>query len=283
MASQKKKDSVKQVSGQLNDYSIIGILDMHKLPARQLHDIRNKLRGDATIRMVKKRLIKFIFDGADKKEIQKLTGYMQGEPALLLSRENPFKLARTINNSKSKAGAKAGDIAPYDIVVKAGPTSLPPGPAIGELQRIKIPAMVQGDKIHVRQDTVIAKAGTEISKEIADVLSKLGIEPMEIGLNLLAVWDNGTIYGKDILFIPTEKYADDVTHAHTRAFNLAFNIGYYTKDNVPLFLSKAHAEAMALAEEANIITKETVGGILAKGKAQAEELKKHVKEPAGES
>ena len=282
MASQKKKDTVKQVSEQLKDYSIIGILDMHKLPARQLHDIRNKLRGDATIRMVKKRLIGLIFKDVGKKGVEKLAESIQGEPALLLSKQSPFKLARMISSSKSKAGAKAGDIAPYDIVIKAGPTPLPPGPAIGELQRIKIPAMVQGDKIHVRQDTTVAKAGAEISKEVADVLSKLGIEPMEIGLNLLAVWDNGMIYGKEILFVPAEKYVQDIEQAHARAFNLAFNIEYYTKDNVPLFLSKAHSEAVALAKDANIITKDTVGEVLAKGKAHAEELKKHVKEPAEE-
>ena len=282
MVSQKKLDTVKQVSAEIKDYSIIGILDMHKLPAKQLYDIRNKLRGKAKILMVKKRLIKYIFKDAGKKDIDKLLDFIQGEPALLLSKEDPFKLAKVIMQSKSKAKAKAGDIAPEKIVIKSGPTSLPPGPAIGDLQRMKIPAMVQGDKIHVREDTTVAKEGDEISGDLAGLLGKLSIEPMEISLNLVAVWDNAVIYDKSVLFIPTEQYLDDIKQAHAKAFNLAFNIGYYTEDNIPLFLSKAHSEAVALAKATNTITKDTVGDMLGKAKAQAEELNKHVKEPAPE-
>ena len=282
MVSQKKLDTVKEVSEQLKDYNVIGILDMHKLPAKQLHDIRNKLRGDATIRMVKKKLIKFIFKSANKKDLEKLLGYIQGEPALLMSKEDPFKLAKTIMTSKSKAAAKLGDIAPEKIVIKAGPTSLPPGPAIGDFQRLKIPAMVQGDKIHVRKDTTVAQAGDEISADLADLLAKLGIEPMEIGLNLIAVWDNAVIYDKAVLFVPAEKFFDDLKQAHARAISLAFNIDYYTQDNIPLFLSKAHGEAVALAKAAKIVTKDTVGDLLGTAKAQAEELKNHVKEPEKE-
>lgn len=279
MVSQKKLQTVKEVGEQIKDFNVICVLDMHKLPARQLHDIRNKLRGKATIRMVKKRLIKFILKESGKKNIEKLLEHIQGEPALLLSKEDPFRLARIIMESKSKAKAKAGDTSPEEIVVKAGPTPLPPGPVIGELQRVKIPAMVQGDKIHVREDTIVAKEGDIISKELADILGKLGIEPMEIGLNLLVAWDNGILYGRDVLFIPAEKYLEDLQQAHAKAFNLAFNIGYYTPDNIPLFLSKAHNEALALAKATNTITKETIGEVLGKAKAHAETLKKHVKEP----
>jgi large subunit ribosomal protein L10 len=282
MVSQKKLDTVKQVSAELKECDVIGILDMHKLPARQLHDIRNKLRGKARILMIKKKLFKFIFKEIGKKDIDKLLDFIQGEPALLLSKENPFKIANVIMQSKSKAKAKPGDIAPEKIIIKAGPTPLPPGPAIGDLQRMKIPAMVQGDKIHVREDTVVAKEGDEINSDIAGLLGKLNIEPMEIGLNLVAVWEKSIIYGKDVLFIPPEKYLDDILQGHAKAFNLAFSIGYYTKDNVPMFLSKAQSEAKALAKAANIITKDTVGEVLGNAKSHAEELKKHVKEPAKE-
>jgi large subunit ribosomal protein L10 len=177
-----------------------------------------------------------------------------------------------LEESKSVAAAKPGDIAPHDIEIKAGPTSLPVGPAIGELQRLKIPAGVEGDKIVVKKDTVIVKSGEVIQKPIAEVLVKLGIEPMEIGLNLLAVWENGTIYGKDILSISPGKYLDDLKHAHSSAFNLAFRINYYTSQNIPLFLSKAHREALSLADSAGIVTPETIPGLFAKAKAQHDAL-----------
>ncbi len=278
MVSEKKKQKLKEVKEDLRKYPVIGIIDMFKLPGRQLHEIRNKLRNDAVIKMVKKRIIKLALKDCGLKNIEQMDKYIQGEPALLLSKTDPFRLAKTINKSKSKAFAKAGDIAPMDIIVRAGPTPLPPGPVIGELQRAKIPAAVEGEKITVREDTVVVEEGDMIDKTLADVLVKLGVEPMEIGLNLLAAWENGNVYTKDVLFIPTEKYLEDLQLASSQAFNLAYNVNYYTKDNVSLFLSRAHQEAYTIALQVDILTKETAKPLIAKAKTQAETLKGMIKE-----
>ncbi len=278
MVSEKKKQILKEVNEDLKKYPVIGIIDMFKLPARQLFEIKNKLRQDAVIRMVKKRIIKLALKDCGLKGIEKLDKYVEGEPAFLFSSTNPFKLSKIIAASKSKAFAKGGDIAPIDIVIKAGPTSLPPGPVIGELQRVKIPASVEGEKISVTKDTIVAKEGDVIDKGLADVLAKLGVEPMEIGLNLTAAWENGCVYDKSLLFTPPEKYLNDLKAASTNAFNLAYNAMYYTKENLPFFLSKAHQEAFALAVQADILTSDTVKPLLAKANAQAEALSGMVKE-----
>jgi len=277
MVSEKKKRDVKEAGELIRQHRVIGLLDMHKLPAKQLYEMRKKLKGHARIRVLKKRVIGITLKDSKLDGIEQLAERMRGEPALLFSNENPFKLSVMLNESKSTAMAKPGDIAPHDIEIKAGPTSLPVGPAIGELQRLKIPAGVEGDKIVIKKDTIVVKEGEAIQKPIAEVLAKLGIEPMEIGLNLIAVWEKGIIYSKDILSIPPSKYLGDLKAAHLMAFNLAFNINYYTKDNAPLFLSKAYRQALGLAERAGIVTKETLPSILAKAKAQHDVLESKVK------
>jgi len=235
--------------------------------------------------MVKKRLIMLALKEANLKGSEALSEKLQGSPALLFSEVNPFSLARIITENKSEAPAKEGDIAPSDIMIPAGPTSLPPGPVIGDLQKARIPASIEGDKIHVKQDTLVAKEGDEINSILAGVLAKLGVTPMEIGLNLLAVWEDGTIYEKDILFVPQSQYIEDLVSAHQNAFNLAINAGYPTKDTMPLLLSKAHSEAFSLAMELGVIDKETVEPLLAKGHAQAESLKEKagVQDPPAEA
>jgi large subunit ribosomal protein L10 len=283
MVSEKKKQTLKNLVEQIEKYPIVGILDMHKLPARQLHQIKEQLRGKAVIRMVKKRVIQLAVEQSKKKDISKLAGEIQNQPALLFSEGNPFELAQSIAKSKTKAPAKAGDIAPDGITVPAGPTSLPPGPAIGELQRAKIQAGVEGDKIVVKKDAIVAKKGDVISPELADLLPKLGIEPMEISLNLLAVWDDGMVFGKNLLFVPQEHYLEQLQTAYAYSFNLSINIGYVTADTLPLLITKAHREASALASEAGIMTPETVGAVLAKASAQADALKAHVKDVPAEA
>jgi large subunit ribosomal protein L10 len=271
MVSKKKIEIVKEVKEQIEKYPVIGMLNMFKLPARQLHEIRGKLKGQAVIRMVKKRLIKLIFKETGLSELE---SYIHGEPALLFSKIDPFKLARIIQSSKSPTLAKPGDIAPKDVVIKAGPTSLSPGPVIGELQKAGLPVGVEGERIVVKKDTVIVKEGEEIKKDVADVLSKFGIKPIEIGLNLTAVWDHGIIYPKDLLFIPVKEYLEKIKHAHSQAFNLSININYFTKENIQLLLSNADSQAYNLAIVIGILTKETIKPLLFKAYNQAMILKK---------
>ena len=264
MVSERKKQQVKMLAEEMKKFSVIGIVDMFKLPARQLQDIRDKMKGKAIIKMAKKSVIKLALEKSGLHEIKKIEELIQNQPALLMSNSNPFDLARIIESSKSSAPAKEGDIAPKDIVVKAGPTSLKPGPVIGELQRVKLPVSVEGDKLVVKSDTLLVKKGEQISKNIADVLAKLGVEPMEISLNVVGIWDNGIIYPKDILFVPLEKYKSDIADAYRNAFNLAYNTGYVTKDTLPLLIVKAYREAYSIALEAGIVTKETITILISK-------------------
>ena len=282
MVSEKKVKAVQELKKELKGWPVIGVIDFYKLPARQLFQIKQKLRGKAVIRMVKKRLIIRALEEAGLTGLKDLEKHVHGSPALLLSKEDPFALARIIEKSKSGAPAKPGDIAPHDIMIPAGPTSLSAGPAIGELQKAKLPVGVEDGKIAVKKDTVIAREGEEIPKLISDVMAKLGIEPMEIGLDLKAVWESGTIYQKDILFIPVEKYLEDIQAAHSNALSLTLSINYLTKENVPLLLGKAHREAVSLALEAGVLTKETLEPLLARADAQAHAVKALVKEPPKE-
>ncbi len=277
MVSEKKIQEAKEIGGFIEKYPVVGILNMHKLPSRQLHAIKEKMKGKAKIRMAKKKLMERVLKEAKKEGVGKLEVYLKEQPAFLFSSSNPFELARTLTASKSKASAKAGDIAPADIMIPAGPTSIPAGPAIGELQKAGLPTGVEGGKIAVKKDTIIVKAGEPIRKEVADVLAKLGIEPMEIGLDLLAVWDNGTIYEKAILFVPAEKYLDELKAGFVYGLNLSVKINYYTSDNIKVFLSKAYQEGYSLAIKAGYLTKDTIGPILAKAQAEAEAVGKLVK------
>jgi len=277
MTSKRNQEKYKKIKPEIGKYSVIGILDMYKLPGKQLQEMKDKLREQARITVVKKAIVKMILKEMKKDNIDKLDHYVGDYPALLLSNANVFELSRVIAKSKSPANAKAGDTAPKDIVIKAGPTPLPPGPAIGDLQRLKIPAGVQGDKIAIKKDTTVIKEGETITKDHADLFMKLGIQPMEIGLNLLGAWDNGMVFDKSVLLVPLEEYINKVETAYRNAFNLSYNVGYLTKETTPFLIIKAHQEAMNLALNANIVTKETIGPMLAKAQGQMNSVKETAK------
>ena len=180
-----KKKEVELIKELIGRYKTIGILDLMNLPSPQLQDTRKKL--DVNIRVTKKRLLRIALNDVDK-GVEKLCENLDNViPALILTNYTSFKLAKDLRKGRSLVAAKAGQIAPNDLVVKAGPTSLPPGPIIGELGSAGIKASVEQGKVTVREDSVVVKSGNVISGKVADVLVKLGIKPMELGLNLVCL------------------------------------------------------------------------------------------------
>ena len=74
------------------------------------------------------------------------------------------------------------------------PTSI-----IGELGAIGIKAGIEGGKVAIKEDAVVVKDGEVINANVAAILTRLGIEPMEIGLDLVAAYEKGSIFDKKIL------------------------------------------------------------------------------------
>jgi len=270
-----KKDVVKEIKHLIKEFPIVGALNVEGLPTPQLQNMRASLRPDVIIKISKRRLIKFALDDAKKDTpgIEKLEPYLIGMPGLIFAKENPFSLCKKLAKSKSPAPAKAGQIAPTDIVVPAGKTNFAPGPIIGELGSIGIKTGVEAGKVTIKLDSTVAKEGDHIKPKVADILTRLGIMPMEVGLDLTAAFEKGVIYDKKVLAIDDKKFMQDLTNAASWSFNLAVEIAYPTKDTIELLLAKSFREAKAVALEAGVISKDNVDEILAKAESQMNALK----------
>ncbi len=269
MVKEEKVAALKEIIENTKKYSAIGIIDLYKMPSPQLQAIRKDLRGQVVLKMYKKRIIQKALSESNMENLIKLCDYDPKKPALVFTNLNPFKLYKLFEKSKTPSYAKEGDIAPYDIVVKEGPTKLPAGPVIGELQRARIPAMVKEGKIHISKDTVVAKKGSVISAELASLLKKLEIQPMELGINLLAVWESGVVFDRDVLAVNEEEYKLKLQQGYQHALNLSLAISYPTKDNIILLLQKAFMHAKSLGLEANLLDKGIIEDLLIKGERAA--------------
>jgi len=262
-----KKDKVAELEELTNNNEIIGIVNLADIPAPQLQAMRKSLGDKAILKMSRKNFIKIALENANK-EVEGLADYLEGQPAMVFTEMNPFKLFKILEDSKTEAPAKAGAIAPADIVVPAGDTSFPPGPILGELQQAGIPAKIDKGSIVVQEDATVVKEGEEVPKNVADVLTKLEIYPMEVGMDLLAVWEGDTIYTADVLRIDEEETLQTIATAHQNAINLSVFAGIANSESAPLLIQKAANEAINLAVYANILTSETTDRILSKAYAQ---------------
>lgn len=275
-----KKDKPKEVENLkklIAEHTTIGILNMHKLPARQLHKIRDSLKGKIIIKMSRKSLMKRALENIDKKNVKNLIEKMGTEPALILSNENPFKLFKMLKENRIKAKAKIGDIAPNDIVIQKGLTEISPGPAISTLQKVGLKTSVQQGKIFIMMDKVATKAGEEINADVVNALNLLKIEPMEIGLDLATAWEDGLICDKKVLDIDIEDYKNRICLAFQEMTNLSLNTNYFVKETIAFAIQKAFMEAKALGVQANLLDKDFIGDLLAKAIVEAKILENFLK------
>ena len=267
-----KKEEVKELKGIIGEYDVIGIVDLVNIPAKQLQEMRKSLKGKAVIRMSKINLINLALEdcNAEKTNIIDLSEHMDGQIAIIATEMNPFKLYKILEDSKTQAPAKPGTIAPDDIIVPEGDTGFEPGPFLGELQQVGIPAKIDKGKICVQKETVVVAAGEEVSKQVAATLSRMDINPMEVGIDLKAVYEEGSIYTSDVLAIDEEQTLADVQNAFKKAFNLSVNAAIPTKETTSTIITLAYTRAINLGVEAAIMTSETSEPLI--GLAQAKML-----------
>jgi large subunit ribosomal protein L10 len=248
--SEAKKKELERITKLLKESKNVGILDLTNLPSAQFQKIKSKLKNILQVTVTKKALIKLALEKikAEKPGIEKLEEDLEKcIPALLFTSEDAFKVARALDKNKSNMAAKPGQITPKDIIIPEGPTEFAPGPIIGELGQAGIVAAVEDGKIVVKEDKLIAKAGDELTIEQTSVIDKFGIEPMEIGLNLKSMYQDGQIFKSDVLSVSEKEYMDNLQNSVREALNLAVFIAYPTQETTEILLQKAEREALALS------------------------------------
>ena len=269
-----KREEVEGIVENAGKHELIGLVDIYGIPAKQFQQIRRNLHGNAVVKVARNTLVKHAFNELGGHFID-LKGHVSEHSALIFADGNPFKLFKSLEQTKTKRSAKSGEITPEDIVVPAGPTPFKPGPIVGELQQAGIPAAIDGGKVKIKETKTVVKAGQVISKKQADVLAKLDIKPMPVGLFLLAVVYEGEIYLPDVLGIDEETYKSKITLAAQHVFNLAVNAAVPT--SCPFVteaqIAKAVREARNLGVEAPIYEKGVIEMIISKAYRQANALK----------
>ena len=287
---QKKKSEVIEAIQLMKNHEVIGIASLYKVRAPQLQQFKKDLAEVANMRVIKNTLMeRAIEDYEEESELEKLTDYLKGTNIYLFTDLNPFKLSLILKKSKIKTTAKAGDIAAFDVVVPAGNTGQPPGPIISQLNAVGLPTRIESGSVWINKDTLVVKKGEIISERLASVLSKLGIKPVEAGLELKVAYDKGLVITQEQLQIDVEETRQHFREAHSAAFALSLSAAYPTGNNIEMLVQVAHKEAYTLALKATIPIKETIKELIRKAHSEMLSLSsrlpslKEESTPAGEA
>ena len=240
----------------MKDSKTILIASTKKLPSSQFHDIKKKLRGVAEIRVAKKSLVIRAIELSKIKGLEKIKEVVTSDVALFFSKLDAFELSGVLTDNQSSSKAKAGDIAPEDIVVQPGPTDLSPGPAISELSGVGLKVSVEGGKLAIKLQATIVRAGEVIKENVASVMGKLGITPIKLGFEPVAAYDKLSEKVYIGIKIDKKEVLNSLISAIKEAFGFSVNVNYVTTENISFIIERAGREYLALEKFAQTTTRE---------------------------
>lgn len=265
-----KAREVEEIRGLLEKYKTIGVAGLQKVRAAQLQELKKRLQDITSLRVIKNTLMKrAVAKCKSKTGIENLEKFVTGSNIYLFTDLNPFKLVILLLKSRVLITAKAGDVASWDVVVPAGNTGLPPGPIISQLSGVGLPTRIESGSVWINRDTLVVKQGEVIDARLAAVLSKLGIKPVEAGLVMKAVYDDGLIVTEEQLRIDLDEIQRNIKEASANAFNLSLNVAYPIPENIELLLQTAFQQAFNLSLNAVFPTSETIDCLLRKAHIEA--------------
>ncbi len=242
---------VQEISDKIKKSRTFLIASTKGLPSSQFHEIKKNLRGKADIRVAKKSIVLRAIDAVGKSSLDKIKENIGADIALFFSDLEPFALSGMLADNQSATKARAGDIAPEDINVEPGPTSLVPGPAISELSGVGLRVAVEGGKLAIKLPHTIVRAGEAIKENVAGVMAKLDIKPMKVGFEPVAAYDKEDDKVYVGIRIDKKKAYEDLRDAIGRALGFAVSRVYVCTDSLKFILAKAASHEAAIAKLLN--------------------------------
>jgi len=251
------------------EYPKCFIVGVDNVGSRQMQKIRVSLRGHAELLMGKNTMIRKAIRGHVSKNpaLEKLMPYIVGNVGFVFTKEDLSDVKDKILENKVAAPAKAGALAPVDVVLPAQNTGLGPEKT-SFFQALSIPTKISRGTIEILNPVNLIKSGDKVGASEATLLNMLNISPFTYGLILQMVYDNGSIFEPRVLDITSADLRAKYLEGVRVVASLALAINYPCRASVPHSLVNGLKNLLSIAAETEVTFKE------------AEKMKEFLKDPS---
>jgi len=211
--------------------------------------IRQALRGQAVLLMGKntmmRRAIRMHLD--ENPDWEGLLPYITGNIGLVFTNDPDLRRIRDVClGSKVPAAAKAGIKAPSDVIVPKGLTQLEPTKT-SFLQALNIASKINKGTIEILQDVQLIKKGDKVGSSEATLLQMLDIRPFEYGLQMIAVYDTGSVIDADVLDMTDRDILSKFAVGIANVASLSLGVSFPTVASFPHIFLNAYKNVLAIA------------------------------------
>jgi len=234
----------------LNKYNKIMIVGADNVGSSHMQSIRASIRGKGVLLMGKNTMIRRVIR-TEYEQFESLLPQLEGNVGLLFTDSDLAELKDLIVEQKVAAPAKSGSIAPCDVTIPAGDTGLEPTQT-AFLQALNIATRINKGQIMILNDVKLLVEGEKVGASQATLLQKLKIKPFHYGLQVLSIYDDGSVYAPKVLDFNFNTLSSKITLAATNIASVALAIGYPCLPSVPHSLARGFKNLLAIAVATDI-------------------------------
>uniref|UniRef100_A0A0K8TQM2 60S acidic ribosomal protein P0 n=1 Tax=Tabanus bromius TaxID=304241 RepID=A0A0K8TQM2_TABBR len=233
------------------------IVGADNVGSKQMQQIRSSLRGMGVVLMGKNTMMRKAIRGhlENNAALEKLLPHIKGNVGFVFTKGDLAEVRDKLMESKVRAPARAGAIAPLAVVIPAQNTGLGPEKT-SFFQALSIPTKISKGTIEIINDVPILKPGDKVGASEATLLNMLNISPFSYGLVIEQVYDSGSIFSPEILDIKPEDLRAKFQSGVANLAAVCLQIGYPTIASAPHSIANGFKNLLAIAATTDVEFKE---------------------------
>ncbi|KAI0635803.1 60S acidic ribosomal protein P0 [Trametes polyzona] len=229
-------------------YPSIFVVNVDNVGSNQMHQIRVALRGKGVVVMGKNTMVRRALRSilGEYPQFERLLPHVKGNIGFVFTSGDLKEIRDIITANKVAAPARAGALAPKDVIIPAGNTGMEPGKT-SFFQALGIPTKIARGTIEIVSDVQVVTAGTRVGPSEATLLNMLNISPFTYGMSVVQIFDQGNIFSPEVLDISDQELLDRFLSGIKTIAAISLAINYPTVVSVVHSLVNSYKNLLAIA------------------------------------
>lgn len=232
----------------MDSIASVFIVNVDNVGSNQMHQIRVALRGNGVVLMGKNTMVRRALRTilSENPQYERLLPYVKGNIGFVFTDKDLKDVRETIVANKVAAPARAGALAPKDVIVAACNTGMEPGKT-SFFQALGIPTKIARGTIEIVSDVKVVTAGTRVGPSEAALLNMLNISPFTYGMTVVQIYDNGNVFSPDVLDVDEQELIDRFLSGIKTIAAISLALNYPTIVSVTHSLVNAYKNLIAIS------------------------------------
>ncbi|KAG0166389.1 ribosomal protein P0 (A0) (L10E) [Apophysomyces sp. BC1034] len=232
----------------LDTYKSIFIVNIDNVSSNQMHQIRHSLRGEAVVLMGKNTMVRRALKGlvSERPEFERILPHVKGNIGFIFTNGDLKETRDKVISNRVAAPARAGAVAPVDVIVPGGNTGMEPGKT-SFFQALGIPTKISRGTIEIVSDVNLVHAGEKVGASEATLLNMMNISPFTYGMAVTQVYDEGSTFSSEVLDVEESQLIANLLAAIREIASVSLAVGYPTVASVPHSIISGYKNLLAVS------------------------------------